>query len=77
MSDQPNYLAQGGRRGAIRSFVLNEMMRGAGWALLVVAGIALFLWAVYGVSLLLPEQSKNMPDPGPFSALVAPMDRVA
>ena len=72
MSDTPDYVSQGGRRAAIRSFVLNEMMRGAGWAASVILGIAFTLWVVYLVGLLLPEQSKNMPDPGPFSALIAP-----
>lgn len=72
MSDYPDYLRKGGRRGAIRSFVLTEMMRGAGWAGLVVVGIALVLAAIYLLGLLLPAESKNAPPPMPFSALVAP-----
>jgi hypothetical protein len=68
MTDNGNlYYEQGGRRGAIRSFVLNEMVRGAGWGALVVFGIGAFLWAIYLVGLLLPEASKTAPPPMPFS----------
>lgn len=72
MSNPPDYVSQNGRRAAIRSFVLNEMMRGGGWAGLVVFGIAFLLWAIYTLGLLLPDASKTAPPPMPFSALVAP-----
>jgi len=55
------------RRGAIRNWMLNEMLRGAGWALGLLIGIGLLLAAVYLVSMLLPEASKNAPPPMPYS----------
>lgn len=61
------YYEQEGRRGAIRNFVLNEMIRGAGWGALVVFSIGFFLWAIYLVGLLLPSESKTAPPPMPFS----------
>jgi hypothetical protein len=68
MSDNANnYYDQGGRRGAIRNFVLNEMVRGAGWGALVVFGIGFLLWAIYLLGLLLPPESKTAPPPMPFS----------
>jgi hypothetical protein len=68
MSDDTNmYYQQDGRRGAIRNYVLNEMVRGAGWGALFVFAIGLFLWAIYLVGLLLPPESKTAPPPMPFS----------
>jgi hypothetical protein len=72
MSDQTEYYQGGGRRGLIRNFVLSEMMRGAGWAAMAIAVVVVPMLIIYVVSLFLPEDSKNMPGPMPFSALVAP-----
>ena len=63
------YYAQD-QRTAIKSFVLSEMMRGAGYAALFVVSVGLVLWAVYGLGLLLPEDSKTAPPPMPYSAVV-------
>jgi len=77
MTDDSNmYYQQGGRRGAIRNFVLNEMVRGAGWGALVVFGIGFVLWAIYLVGLLLPPESKTAPPPMPFSQVFV-MDATA
>jgi hypothetical protein len=57
----------------LRNWILSEMMRGAGYAALVVVGIALVIWAIYLVGLLLPEDSKNAPPPMPFSQIEAPL----
>jgi len=70
----PYYAAS--RSAAIRQFVLWEMLRGAGWAALVVVAIGLLLWGTYLVGLLLPDASKTAPPPMPFS-LVQPMDSTA
>ena len=67
-NDQP-YWAQD-RRGMLRSWVLSEMLRGAGYAGVVLLGIGLFLWVIYLFGLLLPEDSKNAPPPMPFSMVV-------
>ena len=60
------YYAQS-RRSVIRGFVLSEMMRGAGYAALVIVSIGLLLKAIYLLGLLLPEDSKNAPPPMPYS----------
>ena len=62
------------QRGALKNFVLGEMMRGAGYAALFILGVLAMLFAVWGVGLLLPAESKNAPPPMPFSVLVAPAD---
>jgi len=61
-------------RGALKNFVLGEMMRGAGYAALFIAGVLALLFAVWGVGLLLPADSKNAPPPMPYSAVMAPAD---
>ena len=66
----PYYSAN--RSAAIRQFVLWEMLRGAGWAGMVVVAIGLLLWGTYLVGLLLPDASKTAPPPMPYS-LVQPM----
>ena len=48
---------------AMRVWVLSQMLRGMGWAALgtlIVGGILLAIW---GVSLLLPQASKEAPSP--------------
>jgi hypothetical protein len=78
MSDNGQIYYQTDRRTSIRNFVLSEMMRGAGWAASVLIGIVLLLWAIYGIGLLLPAESKNAPPPMPFSQIqiVAPAAQV-
>jgi hypothetical protein len=61
MSDKPYWELS--RESALRSWVLAQMMRGAGYAAVVVLGAGLFLYALYGISLLLPPESKEAPSP--------------
>ena len=51
---------------ALRSWALYQMMAGAGWAAVFVLAVAAILLAVWGVGLLLPEESKQAPDPNAF-----------
>lgn len=51
---------------ALRSWALYQMMAGAGWAALFVLSVAALLFAVWGIGLLLPEDSKLAPDPNVF-----------
>jgi Intrinsic membrane protein PufX len=51
------------RRGSLTVWVTGEMLRGAGWAALVLIVIGFTLWAIYGVGLLLPAESRETPDP--------------
>ncbi len=48
---------------ALRSWALYQMLAGAGWGAVFVLAIAAILLALWGVSLLLPEESKQAPSP--------------
>jgi hypothetical protein len=48
---------------ALRAWVTWHMLRGAGWAALVVFLVGFTLWAIWGFGLLLPEESKEAPSP--------------
>ena len=50
-------------RDAIRTQITKLMLKGAGYAAVVFFGSILFVVALWGVSLLLPEASKQAPDP--------------
>ena len=70
MSD--NYLEQ--KPGpALRSWALYQMLSGAGWAAAFLISVGAVLLAVWGVGLLLPEESKQAPDPNAF-LITAPAD---
>ena len=63
MSD--NYLEQ--KPGtALRSWALYQMLSGAGWAAAFLISVGAVLLAVWGVGLLLPEESKQAPDPNAY-----------
>ncbi len=49
-------------------WVTGQMAKGMLYAAVFVIGIGLLLWAIYGVGLLLPEESKQAPSP--YGALV-------
>jgi len=53
------------RASAIRSWVTGLMLRGGGWAALIVIGIGVSMYALYLASLLLPAESKEAPAPMP------------
>jgi Intrinsic membrane protein PufX len=72
MSDKPYY--DDGHAAMLRTWVLGQMLRGAGYAAAFVVFIGLTLWAIYAVGLLLPEESKQAPQPIE-SHLVIPADR--
>ena len=57
----------------LRNWILSEMMRGAGYAALLLLGIGVFIGVFYIIGLFLPEESRNAPPPMPYSMeLVAP-----
>ena len=62
------------RSGQIRNWILSEMLRGGGYAAVVLVGIGLIIGVIYLVGLLLPAESRNTPPPMPFSQLEAPLD---
>jgi len=57
----------------VRNWVLSEMMRGAGYALMFLLAIGVFYAIVWGIGQLLPAESKNAPPPMPYSAFTAPL----
>ena len=62
---------------ALRSWALYQMLAGAGWAALFLLAVGAILLAVWGVGLLLPEESKQAPDPNAY-LITAPAEvRVA
>lgn len=42
---------------------LGQMLKGAAYAAAFLIAIVLFVWAIYLVGLLLPEESRQTPDP--------------
>lgn len=73
MNDQHDYLRTGTRSFRLSADVTALMLKGAGYAALFCLGIYLTAWAMIGVSRLLPEDSKQAPDPTPTSFLSAPV----
>lgn len=68
MSDDHNYLGtQHDPQLRLKADVLMLQLRGAGYAAVFCIVSALAIWAIYGVGMLLPEESKTAPDPTPFS----------
>jgi hypothetical protein len=61
MNDKPYYDQD--QASMLRSWVLTQMLRGAGYAAAVVLAIGLLLWSIHLVGLLLPEESKQAPSP--------------
>ena len=61
MSDK--YYHEGDTTTALRSWVLWQMLRGAGWATVFVLAIGLTLGAIWAVGQLLPAESKTAPSP--------------
>jgi hypothetical protein len=72
MTEDPHY-AEESESARLRSWVLGQMMRGAGYAALIVVGLGLSLYVLYGLSLLLPEESKQAPSPNTGAALEQPV----
>ena len=68
MSDQNDYLRTGGdRRFRLRADGLSLMLKGAGYAVVFCLVISFGLTALVWAGKMLPEQSRETPDPPPFS----------
>jgi Intrinsic membrane protein PufX len=51
------------RRAQLTTWIAAQMLRGAGWAALVVVGFGLVIAVLWFVGSFLPEDSKLAPDP--------------
>jgi hypothetical protein len=74
MQHEKPYYEHADTRSHIRHWVLGQMLSGAGKAALFVITIGVVLWAIYLVSLALPEESKQAPSPQQTGALEMPAD---
>ena len=72
MSDK--YYSEPDESAALRSWVLWQMLRGAGFAALAVFALGLVLWGIWGFSHLLNERSKQMPSPYGAVQMVQPTE---
>lgn len=51
------------RRGQLTAWITGQMLRGAGWAALVVVGFGLTLAVIIAIGTFLPAESRETPDP--------------
>ncbi len=73
MSEKP-YYEHTDTRQHLRYWVTGQMMSGAGKAALFLVAIGAVLYAIYLVSLILPEESKQAPSPQQSGALEMQLD---
>lgn len=67
----PNDYFEESKQTSLVFWSLGQMLKGAAYAAAFLIAIVLFVWAIYLVGLLLPEESRQTPDP--MAALEAPM----
>ncbi|WP_157792045.1 RC-LH1 core complex protein PufX [Pseudorhodobacter sp. MZDSW-24AT] len=72
MSDKPFYVDES-PTSRLRTWIFGQMMWGAFLAGAFLLAIGLILGAIYGIGLLLPEESRQTPDPMPRSSLEQPL----
>ena len=57
------------RRAQLTTWIAGQMLRGAGWASLVVVGFGVAVTALWFAGTLLPEDSKLAPDPNTWDTV--------
>jgi Intrinsic membrane protein PufX len=57
------------RRAHLTAWITGQMLRGAGWAALVVVGFGLAVTVLWLLSSFLPEDSKLAPDPNTWDTV--------
>ena len=68
MTDNNDYLhSVDDRNLRLSGEVLILMLKGAGYAAVACLVVVIGIGAMYGIGLLLPEESRNTEDPTPFS----------
>ncbi|MFN4155298.1 MAG: RC-LH1 core complex protein PufX [Paracoccaceae bacterium] len=72
MSDKPFYETDHPTI-RLRTWVFGQMVWGAFLAGVFLLAIGIFFAVIYGIGLLLPEESRQTPDPMPRSSLEQPL----
>ncbi len=67
MSDEHTFSIS--RRAQLSTWITGQMLRGAGYAAALVIGFGLVLTLIWFVGTLLPEESRQTPDPNTWSRL--------
>jgi hypothetical protein len=67
----PNDFFDETRQTRLAFWGLGQMLKGAAYAGAFVVGIGVIVWAIYLLGLLLPEESRQTPDP--MAAYEAPL----
>ena len=62
------------RKSQLNIWIANQMLKGAAYAAAVVVGFGVILTVIWVVGLLLPEESKQSPDPNTWSAIAPVTD---
>jgi hypothetical protein len=76
MSDKPIFGEDPDPKAALRNQGLALMLKGGFYGAVVFVSILVFIYIFVGISLLLPPESKQMPDPNLQGALDAPVQTV-
>ena len=74
MSDNHDYLRTGAGSFRLRADILALMMKGAGYGLIFCLGLWLCIAVIAGIGKLLPDASRDTPDPTPWSHMIAPAE---
>ena len=74
MSDDNSMLGMS-RKGRLTADITYLMLKGAGYAALLVLGLWLVIAIISAVGQSLPERSRDTQDPTPMSFLSVPMDQ--
>lgn len=67
----PNDYFNESRQTGLAFWGLGQMLKGAAYAAAFLIAIVLFVWAIYLVGLLLPEESRQTPSP--YGSLETPL----
>ena len=57
------------RRAQLTTWIAGQMLRGAGWAALVVVGFGLVLTVIWFIGTYLPAESRETPDPNTWDTV--------
>ena len=67
MSDNNDFLRTETGDFRLRADVMALMLKGGGYAALLCFAVGLCLWVLYAIGQLLPAESRDTPDPTPYS----------